>query len=223
MKKLRKKIRKKTLLYLVISISFLAVALALSALLFDKVSDKRFNETDSIEQDFHSALAAAPGFDVTFKGSAGDIVGHTNKSSFEGSLEKNGAKTKLISLSDTSYISSDGTWSENKDAFSYEMNLIKHPEYIQLENRLDDVVIDGVTYLQYQILFEKPNQKIIDEIPKSRLEQIRLYGTALINKNTLELKQEKLHIGKNSSATAFTLEYSELATAPTINAPVVAN
>lgn len=110
-------------------------------------------------------------------------------------------------------------WKQDDKTYTYKLNIIEHPQWIQLQKQLDDQEINGTAYLQYQVLFENPNQEILKTMSKEALENLRITGTMLINKKTMELKQIKLHQGKDTS-NEIKVEYSALGSVPKIEAPI---
>lgn len=110
---------------------------------------------------------------------------------------------------------------QKKDSYSIiELNILAHPEDIQIQSQLADQKIDGVTYSQYNILFEKPDQEIIKTMSQEQLDNLRISGTILVRKDNFQLKQMKLHQGKDDN-NSFTIDYSVLDSAPKIEVPKI--
>lgn len=128
--------------------------------------------------------------------------------------------TDIIRIGHDTYTkdSQDKTYQKDDKFYAFELNIMAHPEDIQIQEQLPDQTIDGVTYAQYSIIFEKPGQEIVKTMSQETLESLRVTGTILVRKDNFLLKQMKLHQGKENIG-EFTIEYTINANPPKIEAP----
>lgn len=159
-------------------------------------------------------------FDITYATPDISISGTINQSQdFQGSisLSEENSVGEIIKVKDTIYTqsSSEKPWQVNEPAFEPISNIITHPEYIQIKDRLNDLGND----FQYSVLFEKPNQKVFAQMSKEQLDNLRLTGTILVDKTTYRLKQMKLHQGTDISK-EITIDYTVNGNPAVIAVPV---
>lgn len=200
----------------------LAMAMIIVVLFY--IKDYRQYSTDlhSLQQRIISGYKSSFGYNVSLSQSNVKIEGKLNpEGSFVGKIHSgDSALGDVIQKDAKVYIKEAGSekWSGDNKNYLAEINMISHPEYIQLQKRLRDVYRDNKTYLHYEILFEKPNQEVVKLIPPSQLEELRIYGDVLIEKTSLKLYEINLHYGKKGKNT-MTIHYTPLVDLPQIKIP----
>ena len=217
-------------------IAFIILLIGLSIVYAFRISDinKYSKNLPEINQTIITNFLTKKAYDTVLSSPTEKIEGKfVNPSLFEGDHQigskaesGNMSYTKdysIIKVDNENFIKKDGeeSYKKNEDSsVSYILNMITHPDWIQIQKRLADQKIDGVTYLQYEIFFEKPDQEIVKTMSQEQLENLRIYGTILVKKDNFQLKQIKLHQGKNTETT-FLIEYSPLENAPVIEKPKI--
>lgn len=201
-----------------------------------KLKDVPQVQKEQIQKDLVSGFKAQKGFDVSLSGPQNDKVGSkltgalAPSGDFQGKYEftqpaqdEQPVSTQTVNIikvgSDTyTKNEQDQTYQKNDKMFAYQLNIMAHPEDIQIQGQMPDQKVDGIVYSQYQIIFEKPGQEIVKEMSQELLDNIRMTGTILLHKQTLILKQMKLHQGKEEKA-SFTINYTPTDSAPKIEPP----
>lgn len=196
---------------IIASILLVGVGILLTTIL----QNRKFANTNVIEKELVNRFQKKPSYDfsvstivqpdskptVIFKGSL-----NTNKD-VDGTYTISGKDYKVLSNDSKVYMKSadDKDWQDGKPII-YEVNVSTHPEWIQIQKRLPDVVANKVRYLQYSVIFEKPDQEMVKNMPQEVLDSLQIRGSVLLEKDKLLLKSMKLHQGKDENG-SYDIEY----------------
>lgn len=119
---------------------------------------------------------------------------------FSGTYIVDGVEKDIKRENNSIFTKDSGTdvWQPSENTLLRELNIIAHPEYIQILSQIEDIKIGDSDCNQYSILFEKPDQAIVKEMAPEELERLRIYGTIAVTKDTKQLLRFRYHLGKDS-------------------------
>ncbi len=189
-----------------------------------KNDQKKYSNLPTIQDKIYSATEQQKNFQASVQSDQVKAEGiFSNPDRFSGKviygaeINSSAWSRDVIKANEDIYIKDKDTW--EKQSVSYiELNIITHPNWFQLQERLEDNTESNIKYLNYRVIFEKPNQEITKEIPQETLEQMRITGTLTVNKENFQIKKASLKMGEDDSK-QYSIEFSPTSDAPSIKMP----
>jgi hypothetical protein len=202
------------------------VLVVVGVILISRPNQSNKTNVGDIKLELQRQFSQGMGHTVSVKTASGTFSGQLNSTDFKGSFKSgsNLAASQIVSLDGKNYVSdvNGKNWENNSAMFSSQINMVTHPEWIQIQKQLPGVSKNGKSYHQYEILFENPDQDITKNMSEDLHNKFGYFGIILVDTDTLQLKQMKIHAGKEEPKDKdliTTIEYSEISNPPDISIP----
>jgi len=167
-----------------------------------------------------------PSYDISLDNQSASIKGsYSTPKSFQGDYytKAKGTQTdkpdyKIVVVDDKKQIiDSQDKAIDNPNFLLIETNIISHPEYINVLEPVSREVADNITYIKYNVIFEKTDPDINKSVPPDIHSDLVYRGYILVNEKTKILK--KLVLSQKSNPSEITIDYTALNKKVEINLP----